>query len=93
MLNLQPSPRLRTPGFCFDKFKNDAFSKFIEAFTNELSKALSQIKFCSNFSILDPRKLSEDLPSLEAYGRVELDKLLEHYGNRQSNKFDGTAIN
>ena len=37
--------------------------------------------------------MPEDRPSLEAYGHVELDKLLQHYGNCQSNKFNGTTIN
>ena len=92
-LNLPPSSRLSAPAFCFDKFKNDVLSKFIEAFKEELNKTFSQIKFWSNFSIFDPWKLPEDNPSLELYGHDELDKLLEHYGNRQSNKFDGTAIN
>lgn len=35
-------------------------------------------------SIFDPRKLPEYLPTLGAYGCVELDKLLEHYGSRKS---------
>ena len=58
-----------------------------------LNKAFSQIKFWSNFSIIDPRKLLENLLSVEAYCFVELDKLLEHYGNDQSNKFNDTTIN
>ena len=69
------------------------FSKFIKAFTEELNKTFAQIKFWSNFSIFDPQKLPEDFPSLEVYGRLDLKKLLEHYGNHQSNKFDGTTIN
>ena len=81
MLNLPRSSRLRAPVL------------FIEAFKEELNNASSQIKFWSNSSIFDPRKFPEDLPSLEAYGHVELDKLLVPYGNRQSNKFDGTTIN
>ena len=80
-LNLPPSSRLRAPAFCFDKFKNDLFSKFIEAFMEELNKAFPQIKFWSNFSIFDPQKLPKGLPSSEAYGHIELDNLVEHYGN------------
>ena len=57
-----------------------------------MNKAFSQIKFWSNFSIFDPWRLPEDLLSLEAYVNVELEKHVEHYGNRQSNKFDGTEI-
>ena len=75
-LNLPTSSRLRAPAFCFDKFKNDLFSKFNEGFMEELNKAFPQIKFWSNFSILP-----KDLPSSEAYGHVELDNLVEHYGN------------
>ena len=57
-----------------------------------MNKAFSQIKFWSNFSIFDPWRLPEGLLSLEAYVNVELEKHVEHYGNRQSNKFDGTEI-
>ena len=76
-LNLPPSYRLRATTFCFDKFKNNVFSKFIGVFKEELNKAFSQIKFWPNFSIFDPWKLPEDLPPSEAYGDAELDKLLE----------------
>lgn len=83
MLNLPQSSRLRAPAFCVDEFRNDIFSKFVEIFKEESNKAFTQIKFGPT-SIFDPRKLPEYLPTLGAYGCVELDKLLEHYGSRKS---------
>ena len=88
-LNLPPGTRTRVQPFIFDEFKTNTY-EFVVAFKAELNEAFSQL--WSPFAIFDPRTLPEDIASLTLHGDDDLSKLLDHYGARQCDTFQGTTV-
>ena len=52
------------------------FTKFIDAFVNEMIDALLQLKFWFVFDIFDPRKLPQSVTEMPSYGNREITVLI-----------------
>ena len=82
IINLPPAFRLRETEFVWENFESTVFFPFIHDFTSEIKKDFANIQFWIPLLIFDPRKLATICDTRE------LEAILNHYGQGQSNTFD-----
>ena len=75
-MSLPPSANSRNLlQFSFNKFLTETYSPFVTRFIEEVKDAFKQLDFWLSFTVLDPRKLPEDVNGEEEYGEAEIEKL------------------
>ena len=91
-MNLPPASRLHETEFGWESCESTVFLPFIYDFTSEIKKAFSNIQFWIQLPIFDPRKLPLTKDELTSCGTHELETILNHYGQTQSNTFHGNFV-